>query len=76
MAKNCVNLLLGAKLAEKIGSINSAIADFDKGEWGGYVLAHNSFDKAARHAELMEQYKEHYAAGRSHNAGRFRLRRI
>lgn len=61
IAKNCVNQLLGAKLAEKIGGINDAIAGFDKGEWGGYVLAHNSFDKVARHAEVMEKYKEHYA---------------
>ena len=61
IAKNCVNQLMGAKVAEEIRGINSAIAGFDKGEWGGYVLAHNSFDKAARHAELMGQYKEHYA---------------
>ena len=61
ITKNCVNQLLGAKLAEKIGSINDAIAGFDKGEWGGYVLAHNFNDKAARHAELIEKYKEHYA---------------
>ena len=59
IAKNCVNQLLGAKVAEKISGIDSAIAEFDKRE--GYVLGHNSFDKAARHAELMETYKEHYA---------------
>lgn len=62
MAKHCVNLLLDAKLAEKIAGINSAIAEFDKvGEWQGYVLGGDSFDKAARHAALMETYKENYA---------------
>jgi hypothetical protein len=50
---------MGAKVAEQIRGIESAIAAFDKGE--GYVLGINSFDKAARHAELMEMYKEHYA---------------
>lgn len=59
IAKNCVNQLMGGKLAEKIGSIQSAIAEFDKRE--GYVLGINSFDKAARHAELIEMYKENYA---------------
>jgi hypothetical protein len=59
IAKDCVNQLLGAKVAEKIGATESAIAEFDKRE--GYVLGQNSFDKAARHAEVMEQYKEHYA---------------
>ena len=62
IAKNCVNQLLGAKVAEKIKSIESTIAEFDKpGEWSGYVLGGDSFDKAARHAALMEKYKEHYA---------------
>ena len=59
IAKNCVNQLLGAKVAENIRATESAIAEFDKRE--GYVLGQNSFDKAARHAELMEKYKEHYA---------------
>ena len=59
IAKNCVNQLLGAKVAEKIAGTESAIAEFDKRE--GYVLGLNSFDKAARHAALMEKYKEHYA---------------
>jgi hypothetical protein len=59
IAKNCVNQLMGAKVAEKIASIKDAIAEFEKRE--GYVLGINSFDKAARHAELMEMYKEHYA---------------
>jgi hypothetical protein len=59
IAKNCVNLLLGAKVAEKVRGTNSAIAEFEKRE--GYVLGQNSFDKAARHAEVMEMYKEHYA---------------
>ncbi|MGZ8846308.1 MAG: hypothetical protein ACXW3C_07565 [Pyrinomonadaceae bacterium] len=59
VAKNCVNQLLGAKVAEKVAGIESAIAEFDKRE--GYVLGQDSFDKAARHAELMEKYKEHYA---------------
>jgi len=59
IAKTCVNQLLGAKVAEKIRGIESAIAEFEKRE--GYVLGINSFDKAARHAELMGTYKEHYA---------------
>jgi len=59
IAKNCVNQLLGAQVAEKIAGTNSAIAEFEKRE--GYVLGINSFDKAARHAEVMEKYKEHYA---------------
>ncbi len=59
IAKSCVNQLLGAKVAEKIAGIESAIAEFDKRE--GYVLGIDAFDKAARHAEVMEQYKEHYA---------------
>jgi hypothetical protein len=59
IAKSCVNQLLSAKVAENIRAIESAIAEFDKRE--GYVLGINSFDKAARHAELMEKYKEHYA---------------
>lgn len=59
IAKNCVNQLLSAKVAENIRATQSAIAEFDKRE--GYVLGQNSFDKAARHAELMEKYKEHYA---------------
>jgi len=59
IAKNCVNQLLAAKVAEEIRGIESAIAEFDKRE--GYVLGQDSFDKAARHAELMEKYKEHYA---------------
>src|SRR5580765_6266116 len=58
IAKNCVNQLMGAQVAEKIAGINSTIAEFDKpGEWSGYVLAQTSFDKAARHTELMEKYK-------------------
>jgi hypothetical protein len=59
IAKNCVNQLLSAKVAEQVAGTNSAIAEFEKRE--GYVLGINSFDKAARHAELMEMYKEHYA---------------
>jgi len=59
IAKSCVNQLLGAKVAENIRATESAIAEFEKRE--GYVLGQNSFDKAARHAELMEKYKEHYA---------------
>ncbi len=59
IAKNCVNQLMGAKVAEKIRGINSAMAEFEKRE--GYVLGINSFDKAARHAELIEMYKENYA---------------
>jgi len=59
IAKSCVNQLMGAKVAEEIRGINSAIAEFDKRE--GYVLGQDSFDKAARHAALMEKYKEHYA---------------
>ncbi|HEX5703734.1 MAG TPA: hypothetical protein VFX97_11085 [Pyrinomonadaceae bacterium] len=62
ITKNCVNQLLSAKLAEKIGSVNDAMAEFGEvGEWKGYVLGSDSFDKAARHAALMEAYKEHYA---------------
>lgn len=59
IAKNCVNQLMGAKVAEQIAGTNAAIAEFDKRE--GYVLGINSFNKPARHAELMEKYKEHYA---------------
>ena len=59
IAKSCVNQLLSAKVAEKVAGTNSAIAEFEKRE--GYVLGQDSFDKAARHAELMEKYKEHYA---------------
>ena len=59
IAKKCVNQLMGAKVAEKVRGINSAIAEFDQRE--GYVLGINSFDKAARHAELTEMYKENYA---------------
>jgi hypothetical protein len=59
IAKNCVNQLMSAKVAENIRATESAIAEFDKRE--GYVLGQYSFDKAARHAELMEQYKDHYA---------------
>ena len=59
IAKNCVNQLMGAKVAEQIRGTNSAMAEFEKRE--GYVLGQDSFDKAARHAELMEKYKEHYA---------------
>ena len=58
--KNCVNGLMDARLESEIGAINSAIAEFEKRE--GYVLGLNSFNKAARHAELMERYKENYAA--------------
>ncbi|HKP37290.1 MAG TPA: hypothetical protein VJT71_10555 [Pyrinomonadaceae bacterium] len=62
IVKKCVNGLAVARLKEKVASIESAIADFDKGEWGGYVLAHNFNDKAGRHAEVMEKWKEAYAA--------------
>src|SRR6185503_1330374 len=37
IAKKCVNGLMRAKVAEKIASIEDAIAGFDKGEWGGSV---------------------------------------
>ncbi|MFZ0748788.1 MAG: hypothetical protein WAM70_05465, partial [Pyrinomonadaceae bacterium] len=62
IVKKCVNGLVVARLKTKIESIESAIAEFDKGEWGAYVLAHNFNDKAARHAEVMESWKEAYAA--------------
>lgn len=59
IAKNCVNQLMGAQVAEKVAGTQSAIAEFEKRE--GYVLGQNSFDQVARHAELMEKYKEHYS---------------
>lgn len=62
IVKKCVNGLVAERLKTKISSIDDAIAGFDKGEWGGYVLAHNFNDKAARHAEVMERWKEAYAA--------------
>jgi len=62
IVKKCVNGLMDARLKSEIAGINSTIAEFDKpGEWSGYVLGGDSFDKAARHAALMEKYKEHYA---------------
>ena len=62
IVKKCVNGLVAERLKTKIASIDDAIAGFDKGEWGGYVLAHNFNDQAARHAEVMERWKEAYAA--------------
>ena len=62
IVKQCVNGLVVARLKTNIASIESAIADFDKGEWGGYVLTHNFNDKAARHAEVIDNWKEAYAA--------------
>lgn len=59
IVKKCVNGLMDARMKSELAGINSAIAEFDKRE--GYVLGQDSFDKAARHAELMEKYKEHYA---------------
>src|SRR6185436_17414304 len=59
IVKKCVNGLMEARLKSELAGINSAIAEFEKRE--GYVLGQDSFDKAARHAKLMEKYKEHYA---------------
>ncbi len=60
IVKKCVNGLMDARLKSEIAAVNSAIAEFEKRE--GYVLGLNSFDKAARHAEVMERWKEAYAA--------------
>lgn len=59
IVKKCVNGLMDARLKSELAGVNSAIAEFEKRE--GYVLGQDSFDKAARHAELMEKYKQHYA---------------
>lgn len=60
IVKKCVNGLMDARLVSEIAAINSAIAEFEKRE--GYVLGLDSNDKAARHAALMERYKENYSA--------------
>ena len=59
IVKKCVNGLMDARLRSEIDGINSAISEFDKRE--GYVLGRDSFDKAARHLALIEQWKEAYA---------------
>ncbi len=59
IVKKCVNGLMDARLQTEIAGINSAVAEFEKRE--GYVLGRDSFDKAARHAALMERWKENYA---------------
>lgn len=59
IVKKCVNGLMDARLRSEMDGIQSAIAEFDKRE--GYVLGRNSFDKTARHAALMERWKENYA---------------
>lgn len=60
IVKRCVNGLMDARLKSEIAGVESAIAEFDKRE--GYVLGRDLNDKAARHAALMERYKENYAA--------------
>lgn len=60
IVKKCVNGLMDARLETEIAGIESAIAEFDKRE--GYVLRHNFNDKAARHAEVTQRWKEAYAA--------------
>ena len=59
IVKKCVGGLMEARLKTEIASIDSAIAEFDKRE--GYVLRRDFDDKAARHAAVIERWKEAYA---------------
>ena len=66
IAKTCVNQLLGAKVAEQVAGVNSAIAEFEKRE--GYVLGAELFRQGGPTRRIDGKVQGTLCPGRYHNA--------